>query len=220
MTTKTISPELSKTDIVFNVFLNEDTSTDTFLQSIIAKDTYKWAMIREAFKGKDNVSLTLVDKYAETPFQCILLAKICNQLKKELEFNYGLIRILVSKLKNESHSCIVKADGKFGTTMQRDMFLEDCIGHIAGMPCKVTSKRNLIRCRDLKLQTDDFTLFIRVEGGISKGWQIKDKYVAALSACDILRLHEHDIPCHNQYIHGFDRNGVFLSIELQPNLNS
>lgn len=202
--------------IVFNVFLHEDISTETFLQSIIAKDTYKWGMIRDIFKGKRNVSLTAADKYMETPFQCVLFSKLINQLADELQFDYGHIRIDLEHLRKERHHTIVTADRKFDTTLHRNGFLHECIKEIVGKPCKVSSKRTLIRCRDIKLQADDFTLFIRVEGGISRGWELKDKYVAALSGKDILKLQEHDHQCRNQYIHGFDRNGVFYSIELRP----
>lgn len=210
----------TKNDIVFNVFLHDDITTETFLQSIISKDTYKWAMIRDIFKGKKNVSLTVADKYVESPFQCVLLSKLIKQLEDELEFGYGHIRINLEHLRKEQPEAMVTADGKFDTTSHRNTFLKDCMAEIVGKPCKVSSKRTLIRQRDLKLQTDDFTLYIRVEGGFSRGWQIKDKYVAALPANDILRLHGHDHECRNQYIHGFERNGVFYSIELQPNVTN
>lgn len=210
----------TRNDIVFNVFLHEDITTETFLQSIITKDTYKWAMIRDIFKGKKNVSLTVADKYVETPFQCVLLAKLIKQIAGELGFDYGHIRINLEHLRKEHPGAMVTADGKFDTTPHRNAFLADCIDEIVGKQCKISSKRALIRCRDLRLQTDDFTLYIRVEGGFSRGWQIKDKYVAALPANDILRLHGHGHECQNQYIHGFDRNGIFYSIELQPNVTN
>lgn len=215
----TQSQNQRKDDIVFNVVLLKNSSTLSFLLDIVTKDTYKWAMIRDLFKGKKNVRLSLVDRCAETPFQCLLLAKFCKQLEEELEFTYGTMKLELSNLKRECPGTRVIADGKFDTTANRNKFLSDCMEKIVGRPANITSKRHLVRSRDIKFSTDEFTLIIRVHEGITRGWQIADNYTAAMSADDILNLHEHDIPCRNWFIHSNDKSGIWIGIELQPNNN-
>lgn len=203
-------------DIVFNVVLLKNSSTLCFLQDIVTKDTYKWAMIRDIFKGKKNVRLTLVDRCAETPFHCLLLAKFVKQLEEELEFSYGTMKIALSNLKRESHGTRVTADGKFDTTTNRNLYLSNCMEKIVGRSVCITSKRHLVRSRDIRLQTDEFTLIIRVHEGITRGWQIADNYIASMSANDILNLHDHAIPCQNWFINCNDKSGIWIGIELQP----
>lgn len=205
-----------KDDIVFNVILLKNSSTLNFLQDIVTKDTYKWALIRDLFKGKKDVRLSLVDRCAETPFQCLLLAKLCKQLEEELGFSYGSMKIELSNLKRESPGTRVTADGKFDTTDNRNAYLHKCIEIIVGRPANIKSKRHLVRSRDIKLTSDEFMLIIRVHEGISRGWQISDNYIASMSADDILNFHEHDIPCRNWFINSNDKSGIWIGIELQP----
>lgn len=205
-----------KDDIIFNVILLKNSSTLNFLQDIVTKDTYKWAMIRDHFKSKKDVRLSLVDRCAETPFQCLLLAKLCKQLEEELEFSYGSMKIELSNLKRETPDIRVTADGKFDTTANRNEFLANCIETVVGRPAKIVSKRHLVRSRDIKLSTDEYTLIIRVHEGITRGWQIADNYIATMSADDILNFHEHDIPCRNWFISCNDKSGIWIGIELQP----
>lgn len=212
---RTQSQTQPKDDIIFNVILLKNSSTLNFLQDIVTKDTYKWAMIRDLFKGKKDVRLSLVDRCAETPFQCLLLAMLCKQLEEELEFTYGTMKIDLSNLKRESPGARVTADGKFDTTDNRNAYLHKCIETIVGRPASIKSKRHLVRSRDIKLTTDEFTLIIRVHEGISRGWQISDSYIASMSADDILNFHEHDIPCRNWFINCNDKSGIWIGIELQ-----
>ena len=71
--------------MTFNVFFREDTTTQSFLPSIVSKDTENWALFRSTFAGRKDCNLTIVDKSIETPFHCLLVALFCKQLEDELQ---------------------------------------------------------------------------------------------------------------------------------------
>lgn len=204
-----------KDGLTFNVFYNEDTTTHSFLQTIVLKNPWEWAMLRQLFEGRSDVELTLVDRYIETPFHCLLAALFCKQIVEELGFKSCRINLALTPLKKEKPGMPVKVNGNFGTTANRDAFLSDCFKKVTGMVASITTRRNHIRCRDLKVSTADYSLYIRVEGGIARGWQPVNRYLQQLPASELLEIHRSDLPCSNAYVHGHSRNGVFVNIELQ-----
>jgi hypothetical protein len=72
MTTYT-APNLQKAILTFNVFFREDTTTQSFLPSIISKSPEHWALFRNVFSEQKDCKLTIVDKSIETPFHCLLV---------------------------------------------------------------------------------------------------------------------------------------------------
>lgn len=80
MTTATQTPTNAKADLTFNVFYNEDSTTKSFLQTLVLKNPWEWAMLRQVFEGRNNSVITLVDRNIETPFHCLLAALFCKQL--------------------------------------------------------------------------------------------------------------------------------------------
>lgn len=214
--TTTQTQTYPKSDLTFNVFYNEDTTTKTFLQTLVMKNPWEWTMLRQVFEGKKDAVITLVDRHIETPFHCLLAALFCKQVMEELGFSSAKLRLILTPLKKEQAGKLTTVNSPFDTTANRNEFLRECFSTIAGMDVTITTKRNPIHCRDLKISIDDYTLFIRCEGGIAKGWQPVNKYLAQLPAKELLELHQSDLPCSNVYVHGHCRNGVFYSIELQP----
>ncbi len=212
MTTQTYT----KSDLTFNVFYNEDTTTKGFLQTLVLKNPWEWAMLRQAFEGKKDATITLVDRYIETPFHCLLTVLLFKQVMEELGFSSSKLHLILTPIKKEQPGKQVTVNESFGMTFERNDFLRECFSLILGMEVSITTKRNPIHCRDLKISTEDFNLYLRFEGGIAKGWQPVNKYLAELPADELLELHQSDLPCSNVYVHGHSRNGVFISIELQP----
>lgn len=84
MSTKT-APNSQKAILTFNVFFREDTTTQSFLPSIVSKDPCHWAVFRSVFAGRKDCKLTIVDKSVETPFHCLLVSLFCKQLETELQ---------------------------------------------------------------------------------------------------------------------------------------
>lgn len=219
MTTATQTLTNAKADLTFNVFYNEDSTTKSFLQTLVLKNPWEWAMLRQVFEGKNNSVITLVDRNIETPFHCLLAALFCKQLMEELGTCSEKIRLILTPLKKEQPGKLNTVNSHFDTTASRNEFLRECFRTILGMEISITTKRNPIGCRDLKISVDGYSLYVRSEGGIAKGWQPTNKYLADLPAKELLELHQSDLPCNNVYVHGYSRNGVFYSIELQPKPN-
>ena len=69
MSTNTV-PNQQKAILTFNVFFREDTTTQSFLPSIVSKDPNNWAFFRSVLVGQKDCKLTIVDKSIETPFHC------------------------------------------------------------------------------------------------------------------------------------------------------
>lgn len=169
--TTTQTQTYTKSDLTFNVFYNEDTTTKNFLQTLVLKNPWEWTMLRQVFEGKKDAVITLVDRHIETPFHCLLAALFCKQVMEELGFSSAKLRLILTPLKKEQAGKLTTVNSPFDTTANRNEFLRECFSTIAGMDVTITTKRNPIHCHDLKIFIDDYTLFIRCEGGIAKGWQ-------------------------------------------------
>lgn len=215
MTATTQTQFNTKSSYAFNVFYTEDTTTLSFLPTLVSKNPWEWAMLRNLFEGK-RATILLVDRSIETPFHCLLAALFCKQLKEELGFKLGKFHTVLTPLKKNSGS-LGTANDIFGTSDNRNRFLRECFKRTLEKNIAVTSKYNPIHCRDLKISIDDYTLFVRFEGGIGRGWYPADKSIAALPANELLPLHDKDLACRSIYVHGHSRTGVFVSIEIQRN---
>lgn len=200
--------------LTFNVFFREDTSTRQFLKSIIAKHPGHWAFFRNVFKGQGECSLTLVDRSIETPFQCLLVAVLCKQLKEELAINFKRVKLMLSPLHEEVVCPTAWPNTPFVTTDNRNDFLQKCFTTILDQTPVLTTKRNPIFCRDMKISSRDYTLFIRVEGGGAHGWQLAGDGISMLTPRILLEKCDDDFPCQNIFTHAFSRNGVFLNFDL------
>lgn len=218
MTTTTAqTPANLKADLTFNVFYTEDTTTQSFLPTLVSKNPWEWSAMRPAFEGKRDVTITIVDRAIETPFHCLLAALFCKQLAEELQFKPKRIHLILTPLKKERPGQLTTVNSLFDTTTNRNDFLRECFNRVMGAKAIITTKHNPVHCRDIKVTTSDYTLYIRCEGGIARGWQPSDKYLAQLPASELLDIHADDLPCRSIYVHGHSRTGVFVSIELQPN---
>lgn len=214
--TKTQTTDRRKAALTFNAFYDVDTTTRGFLQTLVLKNPWEWSMLRQVFEGKKDVTITLVDRAIETPFHCLLVALFLKQLTVELGFKSKKLRLILTPLKKEQTGKLVTVSSAFDTTANRNGFLQDCFRRVMGTNVLLTTKANPIHCRDLKISTSDYTLYIRCEGGVVRGWQPTNKYLAQMPASELLELHVSDLPCHSVFVHGHSRTGVFISIELQP----
>lgn len=205
------------TDSEFTIIHKEDTTTQNFLSSIIKKKPWRWRFVRNVFSGRDDVSLTVVDKSADTPFRCLLLALFIKQLGDDFSFCYRRVLIYVTLLPMESHHGTSMTNERFGSTIQRNTFLQQCVKRIVGIDAKLKCKRFIINKRDSKLSTKDFSLNIRVGKGVSHGWQSEGEEYAYLMPYELLDRHEDDIPCFNVKSRSGHKEGVLISLELQSN---
>lgn len=205
--------------LTFNVFFREDTTTQRFLSSIIDKDPEHWKFFRNVFKGQDKCTLTLVDRSIETPFHCLLVVLLCKQLEKELGIDLNGIKLILTPIRNEEPTKTVLANLAFGTTDDRNNYLRECFTTILGKTPTITTKRNPVYCRDLKISSRDYALYIRVEGGVGNGWQIVGGENILLTPQELLGKSGCNLPCRNIYTHSFSRNGVFLNFDLLTNLS-
>lgn len=214
MTTATQTLLNVKASYAFNVFYTEDTTTLGFLPTLVSKNPWEWAMLRNLFKGK-KATVLFVDRSMETPFHCLLAALFCKQLAEELGCKLGKFHTVPAPLKKTESGNITTANSNFDTYAKRDAFLRECFLRIVGKRVAVNTKYNPIHSRDLKISIDGYTLYVRFEGGIGRGWCPADKSIAELPASELLELHDKDIACRNAYVHGYSRTGVFINIELQ-----
>ena len=66
----------------------------------------------------------------------------------------------------------------------------------------------------MKISSRDYTLFIRVEGGVANGWQLAGDGISMLTPRMLLEKCDDDLTCKNIFTHAFSRNGVFLNFDL------
>ena len=218
--TANIAPNHQKAILTFNVFFREDTTTQSFLPSIVSKDLNNWAFFRSVLAGQKDCKLTIVDKSIETPFHCLLAALFCKQLEEELQVGMENITLILSPLhkeyapRNEHAGKDVSANIPFDTTDHRNAFLQECFAKVARRKVKIATKRNPILCRDIKISSRDYVLYLRFEGGIANGWQVDDSYVAYLTPKELLSFASSNVKCKNIFTHGYSQNGVFINVDF------
>ncbi len=209
-----IIPNYQKAILTFNVFFREDTTTQSFLPSIVSKDPKNWALFRNVMTGQKDCKLTIVDKSIETPFQCLLVALFCKQLEEELQTEFENTTMILSPLRKEHPGSINIANMPFDKTENRNDYLQECFSKVSGKKVKIATKRNPILCRDIKISSGDYTLFLRFEGGVANGWQVDDTYVASMTPKELLPFASSNVKCKNIFTHGYSQNGVFINVDF------
>lgn len=218
--TSNTAPNLQKAILTFNVFFREDTTTQSFLPSIISKSPEHWALFRNVFSEQKDCKLTIVDKSIETPFHCLLVALFCKQLEEELQVGMESITLILSPLHKKHAPCNehagndVTANMPFDTTEHRNDFLQECFAKVACRKVKIATKRNPILCRDIKITSGDYILYLRFEGGVANGWMVDDAYVASQTSKELLSFAFSNVKCKNIFTHGYSQNGVFINVDF------
>lgn len=213
MSTNTV-PNQQKAILTFNVFFREDTTTQSFLPSIVSKDPMNWDFFRSVLTGQKNCRLTIVDKSIETPFHCLLVALFCKQLEDELQTTFDNVTMILSPLRKEHPGSINIANLLFDKTENRNDYLQECFSKVSGRKVKIATKRNPILCRDIKISSGDYILYLRFEGGVANGWQVDDAYVARLTPQELLSFASCNLKCRNIFTHGYSQNGVFINVDF------
>jgi len=213
MGTNTV-PNQQKAILTFNVFFREDTTTQSFLPNIVSKDPMNWDFFRSVLTGQKNCRLTIVDKSIETPFHCLLVALFCKQLEDELQTTFDNVTMILSPLRKEHLGSINIANLPFDKTENRNDYLQECFSKVSGRKVKIATKRNPILCRDIKISSGDYILYLRFEGGVANGWQVDDAYVARLTPQELLSFASCNLKCRNIFTHGYSQNGVFINVDL------
>lgn len=218
--TSNTAPNLQKAILTFNVFFREDTTTQSFLPSIISKSPEHWALFRNVFSEQKDCKLTIVDKSIETPFHCLLVALFCKQLEEELQVGMVSITLILSPLHKKHAPCNehagkdLTANMPFDTTEHRNDFLQECFAKVACRKVKIATKRNPILCRDIKITSGDYILYLRFEGGVANGWMVDDAYVASQTSKELLSFAFSNVKCKNIFTHGYSQNGVFINVDF------
>ena len=216
--TTNIAPNHQKAILTFNVFFREDTTTQSFLPSIVSKDPMNWDFFRSVLTGQKNCRLTIVDKSIETPFHCLLVALFCKQLENQLQASFENMTMILSPLRKEHPGSINIANLPFDKTENRNDYLQECFSKVSGRKVKIATKRNPILCRDIKISSGDYILYLRFEGGVANGWQVDDAYVARLTPQELLSFASNNVKCKNIFTHGYSQNGVFINVDFLTKL--
>ena len=217
MSTNTV-PNQQKAILTFNVFFREDTTTQSFLPGIVSKDPMDWDFFRSVLTGQKNCRLTIVDKSIETPFHCLLVALFCKQLENQLQTSFENMTMILSPLRKEHPGSINIANLPFDKTENRNDYLQECFSKVSGRKVKIATKRNPILCRDIKISSGDYILYLRFEGGVANGWQVDDAYVARLTPQELLSFASNNVKCKNIFTHGYSQNGVFINVDFLTKL--
>lgn len=236
LNTNTAASWNTESILAFNYNVYNDFMLVNFLRELMDSQPEKWNVIRAIFKGKKDVSLTMVDRYVNTPFRCQMLAHFCKQLQKELDFTYKSLNVMLTPIKEKIDggkygvliaddfkrdgpircACMIPANNNFEYTIHRDMYLKACANYELDVPMKLKVKENPVHCRDLNISTGNYTLSIRTFGGITGAWACKSKDDGAPSLNPLKR---ESLVCTNLHRIGRDKAGVFINVDLQVRAN-
>ena len=87
MSSKT-APNSQKAILTFNVFFREDTTTLSFLPSIVSKDPCHWAVFRSVFAGRKDCKLTIVDKSVTRSIPVVQTWPTCRSTRQRTEMSF------------------------------------------------------------------------------------------------------------------------------------
>lgn len=211
-----------KEPLMFNTRLFGGTSSKDFLSSLMGDNERQLKFIRNIFRGRDDVSLYIVDHAVETPFHCILMANFIKQLGEFLGISYKGIKLFVSPVSSRD-TFTGYADDTFESSDKRNGFLLKAHSKIVGTDCKLSCKRFHLRKEDIKLITNDYTLHIRPlrpDGGLTHGWHIEGGDYPLMTPTELLYHHHEPISCYNTFSRSKEKNGLLINIELEPHTNS
>ena len=201
----------------FNNAILGNTSTQNFFYTIMGSELDRWQFVQNVFSDRDDVQLTIFDKYADTPFKCLLIALLIRQMREVLSLRYKSIQVLMNNLPAERPGLIGMAGDRFDTTRHRNEFVQQAIARIVGQIFSFSCRRNHLRKSDILLTTEDFTLKIRAFPSLTKSWIMGNGASSYLSAGKLLDEWQTDFPCYNQSGNEYDKNGVYISADLIPN---
>lgn len=78
----------------FNNAILGNTSTQNFFYTIMGNELDRWQFVQNIFSDRDDVQLTIFDKYADTPFKCLLIALLIRQMREVISLRYKSIQVL------------------------------------------------------------------------------------------------------------------------------
>lgn len=204
--------------LTFNVFYREDTRISEFVRSLVVKAPEHWAYLRSVLDGQD-CSVYWADRSVNTPFDCLWAARTISDLQDMLGIRITSLHLMLKSLRESS--CLKRqiCVDPFPATELRNRFLSRCIERKLGTTVKVNFRKCSIGYRDLKIVAKGYVLYIRFEGGVANGWELKDKSAHISTADQILEIDEYQLKCQNIYNHSFSKNGIFINFDLQPRMN-
>lgn len=222
----------------FNVVIRKDVRLKSFVRDTIAGQNASWSIIRTLFAGSDNVTLTIVEKCADTPFRCYLLASLCNQLQNELGVFFSRIHIKLASVKDVPYTtddgcivsssmsidktkpfpCTIPANIKFDTTFHRNIYLAMCFKREKGLTDNVKVSRFSLRCRDIVISNGIHSVIIRSGESLTDDWEIRTHGYHPWTT------YLHDIPqekmmCSHRQVRSEGKRGLLLSVELDTSFH-
>ena len=205
-----------KEGVTFSFNVMEHVDSDDLFDLLLDYHSDKWTYICGEFSRNGTVDLVYEDRYLNSPLGCLMLAQFIRRMSFHFHLNYRSIRIYVSKkdfhVKYDDNT--LKPISKFSYQENRDQFLQQCMEILVGQPFELIEK-NIKHTRSLSVSNGDYELNIYPEGGISHGWELMDRN-STLTAEDILRDPDINIPCFNRLAHSSDRKGIPYMVEFKP----
>ena len=217
----------------FNVMIRKDISLQTFVKDTIAGQNTSWSFIRSLFAGTENVTLTIVEKSADTPFRCYLLASLCNQLQNELGVFFSRIQIKLAQVKNVPYTtddgcivsssmsidknkpfpCAIPANIKFDTSFHRDIYLAMCFKKEIGLTDNIRVSRFPLRCRDVIISNGIHSVIIRSGESLTHDWEIRTPGYHPWTTY-LQDIPREEMMCSHRQVRSEGKRGLLLSVEL------
>lgn len=217
----------------FNVMIRKDIKLQTFVKDYIASQNGSWSIIKDAFKGKDNVRLTIVEDYADTPFRCYMLVSFFKQLEAELSVTFSRITVYLAPVKDSPIigkgrlsvaeplsiykgrplPCDTPANNRFSSTLLRDEYFRWSFNMEFGPRDILCFKRYSFRTRDAVVSVGRYSLIFRTDDSLTNGWEMRTPGYHPWSTY----LHEIpslEIQCSHRQVRCQGKRGLLLSVEL------
>jgi len=224
------SPRVDDGKVTFVTSLLKDVPMQKLLQTVVSSEPERWDYIRRIFKGRQDVTLTVLDRFVNTPFRCQLLASFIKQLQTDLQFSYNRITVMLTPLRDRDNiipsnvgndspircGCTMEPNEVFVNTEYRNMYMHACARWELEKDIHLKVRSNPVYIRDLVLTTHDHTLLIHTPSSITYGFEGRSQTMPLLPPS----LHPDDreeMICANLHKGGRDKCGVWFTVSLSPN---
>lgn len=128
--------------------------------------------------NKANVNIEYSDRYLKTPLACIIASQFLIKLCEKFNLEINNFNIVGEKIDN-NYDSIRYINNQFTSSEDRDMFLKFLIEYnadIKNLNVNSYDKSLTIHNRYLKIENENLSIKIRIDGGISHGWK-SDPYI-------------------------------------------
>jgi len=193
--------------IMFDFKIKEQYGSTKLLGRLLyEQDPEKWDLIKNHVGGT-VVKVSYTDTYLKTPLACFMLIHTIKWFADNFNLSINELNLNLAffdKPYPQYNSLVMQ---NFEKSKTRNRFITECAKEISNITPKI-EEGHLPHFRELKIESENFELIIRPDGGIENGWII-DRSKDSLHDTDLKDDFKCDLKLYNKE---YRNNGILYVV--------